>query len=70
MTAGLQVLGSGSAELQHRKAARQEKEDILGAHPTIPECYIGARFTDLGSQPMFGGLHGKDTMQEKGVDDL
>lgn len=70
MTAGLQVLGSSSAELQHRKAARQEKEDVLGTHPTIPQCYIGARFTDLDTQPIFGWLCGNDTMQEKGVDDL
>lgn len=31
MTKGLQDLDSSSAELQHRKAARQEKEDILRA---------------------------------------
>lgn len=69
MTTGLEVLDSSRAELQHRKAARQEKEDVFGAHPTIP-CYIGIQFTDLGSQPIFGWLHGKDTMQEKGIDDL
>jgi len=54
MTAGLQVLGSDSAELQHRKASRQEKEDVLRVHPAIPQCYIGARFTDLGTQPIPG----------------
>lgn len=70
MTAGLQVLGSSSTELQHRKAARQEKEDVLGAHPTIPQHYIGAWFTDLSTQPIFGWLCGKDTMKEKGISDL
>lgn len=70
MTTGLQVLGSSNAELQHRKAARQEKEDVLEAHPTIPQCYIGAQFTDLGTQPIFGWLRGKYTMQEKGVVDV
>lgn len=32
---------------QHRITAqettRQEKEDILGAHPAVPQCYVGAR---------------------------
>lgn len=70
MTVGLQVLGSRNAELQHRKAARQEKGNVLGAHPTIPQHYIGAGFTELGTQPIFGCLGGKDTTQEKSVDDL
>lgn len=37
--------------------------------PTL-QCYIGAQFRDLGTQPIFGWLHGKDTMQEKGIYDL
>lgn len=44
------VLGSSSTELQHRKAARQEKEDDLGAHPTTPQHYIGVGLTDLSTQ--------------------
>lgn len=66
----LQKMGSRSTQLQHRKAARQEKEDVLGAHPTIPQHYIGVQFTDPNTQPTFGWLCGKDTMQEKGISDL
>lgn len=54
------TLGSSSTELQHRKAATQEKEDGLGAHPTIPQHYIGVGFTDIGTQQIFGWLCRKD----------
>lgn len=70
MTTALQIPGSSSAEWQHRKAARQEKEDICRAHPAIPQYYIGAQFTQLSTQPIFGWLHGKDKMLDKGINDL
>lgn len=67
MTAGL---WAPAAQLQHRKAARQEKEHVLGAHSNIPQHYIGVGFTSLGIQQIFGWLCGKDIMQEKGISDL
>lgn len=69
MTTGLQDLGSSRAELPTQESSQAGEGGRPRGPPNHTMLYRCSVY-NLGTQPIFGWLHGKDKRQEKGIDDL